>query len=674
MLLLLVTACCALLCAAPATAATVVRYVDANGDDNANDCTDSGVPCLTIEHAINQANSGDEVRVAAGTYNVTQNLFQTVPIYLHGDPNGARPVVRGGGGLLYITSPGTTVRHMAFEATGTGFGPNGGVIDSEAGSGSVVLDDLSVTVDSAVALPAIGVFAGTGTVTLSNSVVSANTSTSHAAVWTASGQLVIRGTDISRTGPASSSAALGAEGGQTPAATLDAQNVTIETTANPCITLDPTSGAGTLIRDVTVTQDAPGAGNTQNSCLVVDRTSTFQGVTVNAPESQVVGSPVAGIGSGTVPAVGIGMISQSSSTNVLLQNLTVNTRGLGLAIGPVAGVQVRGGRFTGQYAGIESYGATGVISDAFVTGTDTNSYGITAAFGSSIKLRNLTAIGTGTRQAIYATDNGTAITVKNTIARGTGAGEDLGTEGTATMTVSYSNYVDSAQLGGTGGAITDTGGHQTGDPLFTNPALFDYHVLAGSPVIDAGTTDADLGATDIDGEARIQDSAPDIGADERAKPPAQPTDGGGGGGSTPPPPPDTTPTTTPTATPTPTGTQNIPGPVVTISAAAVKVTKTGVANIRIGCPATAAGSCTGTLTLQTAAPVSTAAKKKIVRLGTQAFKLGAGKQAFVGVKLSKQARKLLAKLKRLRVKAIANVHDANGAARITQRLLSLKLH
>jgi hypothetical protein len=113
--------------------------------------------------------------------------------------------------------------------------------------------------------------------------------------------------------------------------------------------------------------------------------------------------------------------------------------------------------------------------------------------------------------------------------------------------------------------------------------------------------------------------------------------------------------------------------VVTISAAAVKVTKTGVANIRIGCPATAAGACTGTLTLQTAAPVSTAAKKKIVKLGSRTFKLGAGKQAFVGVKLNKQGTKLLKKLKRVRAKALADVHDGNGAARITQRLLSLKL-
>ena len=664
---------CVLIAAAPAAA--TVRYVDTTCNDSggANNCTAPGAAaCLTIQQALNQSVAGDEVVVAAGTYDITSTLTSPAQVYLHGDLGGARPLVRGGGSSLWITQPGTTVRHLAFEATASGFGPNGAI---ESDAGNVVLDDIDVNVDnsgSPVNLPAITSYltgAGAGTLTLSNSTVSANTASSYPAVWAGAGQLKVRNSAISRLGT-SSAAALGTTQIGTPAPTIDAQNVTIDTTQSPAIMLTSDAGAGSLIRDVTATQDAPGAGNSFYSCVMIDRTSTLRNVTVNAPESQISGNPVGGIGA-SVPAVAVGMNLQPSSANVVLENLTVNTRGIGLGIGQVSGIQVRGGRFTGRYAGIQAYGATGVVSDAFTTGTDTNSYGITATNGSSIKLRNLTAIGTGTRQAIYATDTGTDITVKNTIARGTGAAEDLATENSATMTVAYSNYIDSVVIPG-GGTITDTGGHQTGDPLFTNPVLFDYHVLAGSPVVDAGTTDPDLGTTDIDGESRNQGAAPDIGADERPPPPKPPADGGGGGSTTTT---ETTPTsTTPTTTPsTPTDTQNVPGPVVTISAAAVKLTKTGVANIRIGCPPTAAGSCAGTVALQTATPVSTAATKKIVKLGSRTFKLGAGKQAFVGVKLNKQARALLKKLKRLRVKAIANVRDANGAARITQRLLSLKL-
>ena len=42
----------------------------------------------------------------------------------------------------------------------------------------------------------------------------------------------------------------------------------------------------------------------------------------------------------------------------------------------------------------------------------------------------------------------------------------------------------------------------------------DFHQLGSSPTIDAGTVDGLLGAADLDGEARVQGTAPDIGADE----------------------------------------------------------------------------------------------------------------------------------------------------------------
>ena len=47
------------------------------------------------------------------------------------------------------------------------------------------------------------------------------------------------------------------------------------------------------------------------------------------------------------------------------------------------------------------------------------------------------------------------------------------------------------------------------------PRHGDFHQLAGSPTIDAGSSAATLlGSFDLDGEARIQGCAPDIGADE----------------------------------------------------------------------------------------------------------------------------------------------------------------
>jgi hypothetical protein len=59
-------------------------------------------------------------------------------------------------------------------------------------------------------------------------------------------------------------------------------------------------------------------------------------------------------------------------------------------------------------------------------------------------------------------------------------------------------------------------GNIASDPLFTDPAAGDFHLLPGSPCIDAGNPSFEPlpGETDIDGEPRVQDCRVDIGADE----------------------------------------------------------------------------------------------------------------------------------------------------------------
>lgn len=56
------------------------------------------------------------------------------------------------------------------------------------------------------------------------------------------------------------------------------------------------------------------------------------------------------------------------------------------------------------------------------------------------------------------------------------------------------------------------------DPAFASPANDDYHLTAGSPCMDAGTTAVPeppgLPTTDFEGDPRIFGTAPDIGADE----------------------------------------------------------------------------------------------------------------------------------------------------------------
>jgi predicted outer membrane repeat protein len=62
------------------------------------------------------------------------------------------------------------------------------------------------------------------------------------------------------------------------------------------------------------------------------------------------------------------------------------------------------------------------------------------------------------------------------------------------------------------GGISGGGNNLNGDPLFADPAQFDYHITEGSAAIDAGT-DAGVN-TDFDGDTRPMGESFDIGFDE----------------------------------------------------------------------------------------------------------------------------------------------------------------
>jgi hypothetical protein len=79
---------------------------------------------------------------------------------------------------------------------------------------------------------------------------------------------------------------------------------------------------------------------------------------------------------------------------------------------------------------------------------------------------------------------------------------------TATHTLLYGNGIDID-----GASMANTNAITGAAPRFVNPARSDYHILQGSPAIDAGTPVPWL-TTDIDGEPRPMGLGHDIGADE----------------------------------------------------------------------------------------------------------------------------------------------------------------
>ena len=151
----------------------------------------------------------------------------------------------------------------------------------------------------------------------------------------------------------------------------------------------------------------------------------------------------------------------------------------------------------------------------------------------AVTLRNVTAIGgqgdPSPAIAAHASDSGAHVSIdgRNVIARGgtsdvlASASGDVNDHESASITLASSNYETELEEGG--GTVTDpgTGGNQTAQPLLDTD---NYHQLASSPTVNAGSAAPDVGSADIDDEARISGTAVDIGADElqQATPQPQP--------------------------------------------------------------------------------------------------------------------------------------------------------
>jgi hypothetical protein len=76
---------------------TTTLYVATSGSDAGNDCTNAGSPCLTIQHAVDEACGGDTINVYPGTYSETADVPS--PPACSGDTVG-----------LYIATNGITIQ------------------------------------------------------------------------------------------------------------------------------------------------------------------------------------------------------------------------------------------------------------------------------------------------------------------------------------------------------------------------------------------------------------------------------------------------------------------------------------------------------------------------------------------------------------------------------------
>jgi hypothetical protein len=183
--------------AAPALAAGTTRYVATSGSDAGgavNDCLDPTSPCLTIQHAVDEADAGDTVSVAEGTYSESVVVRTSLTVTGAGATGVHRTTVAGGGsgdpgirveGLDAETPPVVTIENLDIsnvDASGVevdggaaasithsaiGGNLNGGVI-VEAGSASISMSTLDGNVGAGVVSDGTGTSAVITDSTISN--------------------------------------------------------------------------------------------------------------------------------------------------------------------------------------------------------------------------------------------------------------------------------------------------------------------------------------------------------------------------------------------------------------------------------------------------------------------------------------------------------------------------
>lgn len=179
------------------------RYVrQTTSSDTNNNCTQANSPCATVSHALGQAVTNDELRIAFGTYpmNATTEINETV--HLSGgwtnnfQEQGTQPTIIQPASTPFqlFTLAGAANRssfsHLTIQGGAAG-AARGGALSISAGA-QVSFDYVTLTGNSAERGGAINI-SGNSFATIENSQVTTNTSSFHGgAIHVENGTLIIR--------------------------------------------------------------------------------------------------------------------------------------------------------------------------------------------------------------------------------------------------------------------------------------------------------------------------------------------------------------------------------------------------------------------------------------------------------------------------------------------------
>ncbi|HEX5925464.1 MAG TPA: choice-of-anchor Q domain-containing protein [Baekduia sp.] len=314
------------------------------------------------------------------------------------------------------------------------------------------------------------------------------------------------------------------------------QVMTLEPSATPALQVGP--GVAATVR-ATVIQgnvcvDAPEAGEVtiDDSALTSPADSTCANLGVRSTLRHSTVDRIGVLNKATVPA--------SLVTTGAVEDTQVDG-GLQL-VGPAAVARrVRASGWTAIWG-------EGLVVDTLARGGNGAAIAADAPQGGTLRVINTTAVATGAPALLARVRSATppiapnVLEVSNAIARG-GPSDIEATDialcrieqpcAPGEIAIDHSNFAvrtPAANAPGRG-VITEGTGNQSADPRFVNPGTGDFHLRAGSPAIDAGTSRGAALALDLDGHPRAQGAALDLGAYETPAPAAAGGSGGPGSGA-----------------------------------------------------------------------------------------------------------------------------------------------
>jgi uncharacterized repeat protein (TIGR01451 family) len=506
---------------------TTILYVDgATGHDIGNDCGTSVSPCATIQHAVDVAAPGDEIRVATGVYTgvqgrpappgypsppdsgiVNQVVYISKTVTIRGgytsandfadppDPE-ANPTTLDAleqGRVLFIAgafAPGGGISPTieGLQITGGSDAWLGGGLNGRSAGGGLYVINATAAISNCrlfgnTAMDGGGLYLYQSAATFSDNIVTDNDGSG---LYLQDGAATLSGNTIS-----SNTAYYG--GG------LRVHDSDVTLSGNRVFSNAANDRGGGLYlysSDATTLSDNKVFSNTANyggGLCLWDSAATLNDNTVSSNTARTSGG-----------GLYLWDSAATLSGNWVLSNTATYSGG---------GLYLQGSHATLINTVVADNQANSAGSGLYVSGSSPHLLHTTIARNGSASL----AAGGGDGSGLYVVTGPwggqSAVALTNTIL----------VSHTVGMTVAANNEARlTATLWGTGtwANLTDWGGAGTiittiniwGDPGFVTPDAGDYHIDAGSAAIDRGV-DADVN-TDIDGDLRPMGWGYDLGADE----------------------------------------------------------------------------------------------------------------------------------------------------------------